>query len=120
MEKSSAKICATTVIFKTLPKVNNHQLDKNSPNLVTLVAWQTMGDSGFIFMDSVTTCDQDGFVAEGNLKIFIIFHISMGLKTMELTLGSRYIYIASYRQLAQCIYEQKNFLPLRNNTSPIL
>jgi hypothetical protein len=28
---------ATSIIFKKLPKVNNHLLDENSPNLVTLI-----------------------------------------------------------------------------------
>jgi hypothetical protein len=36
MEKSSPEMCATSVIFKPLTKVNNQPLGKNSPNLVTL------------------------------------------------------------------------------------
>jgi hypothetical protein len=31
-------MCATSVIFKPMPKVNNHPLGENSPNLVTLFA----------------------------------------------------------------------------------
>jgi hypothetical protein len=30
------EICATSVIFKKLPKVNNRPMSENSPNLVTL------------------------------------------------------------------------------------
>jgi hypothetical protein len=37
VEKSSPKICATSVIFKTLPKENNPPLGENSPKLVTLI-----------------------------------------------------------------------------------
>jgi hypothetical protein len=35
IEKGSAEMC--TFVFKPLPKVNNHPLFKNSPNLVTLL-----------------------------------------------------------------------------------
>jgi hypothetical protein len=35
-EKRSPKIRATSVIIKKLPKVNNHPIGENSPNLVTL------------------------------------------------------------------------------------
>jgi hypothetical protein len=38
VEKSSQKLCATSVIFKALPKVNNRPNGEISPNLVTLVA----------------------------------------------------------------------------------
>jgi hypothetical protein len=38
IEKRSLKICAISVIFITLAKVNNDPLGQNSPNLVTLVA----------------------------------------------------------------------------------
>jgi hypothetical protein len=34
--KSSAKLCSPFVIYKNLPKENNHPTGKNSPNLVTL------------------------------------------------------------------------------------
>jgi hypothetical protein len=40
VEKSSAKIWATSVIFEKLPKVNNHPKGENSPNLDTLPAVQ--------------------------------------------------------------------------------
>jgi hypothetical protein len=30
-------MCATSVIFKEMPKVNNHPTGENSPNLVTLL-----------------------------------------------------------------------------------
>jgi hypothetical protein len=36
--KSSQKIRATSILFKKLPKVNNHPIGENWPNLVTL-AW---------------------------------------------------------------------------------
>jgi hypothetical protein len=36
VEKSSPNISATSVIFKKLPKENNHKTGKNSPYLVTL------------------------------------------------------------------------------------
>jgi hypothetical protein len=36
--KSSPKICATSVIFKRMAKVNNRPSGENSPNLVTLLA----------------------------------------------------------------------------------
>jgi hypothetical protein len=35
-EDSSPKLCGISAIFKPLPKVNNHLLGENSPNLVTL------------------------------------------------------------------------------------
>jgi hypothetical protein len=35
--KSSLKLRAISVIFKKLPKVNNHPMGENSPNLVTLL-----------------------------------------------------------------------------------
>jgi hypothetical protein len=35
--KSSTNMWATSVIFKRLPKVNNHLLGENSPNLITLI-----------------------------------------------------------------------------------
>jgi hypothetical protein len=35
-KKSSQIMCATSVIFTKLPKVNNHPLGKFSPNLVIL------------------------------------------------------------------------------------
>jgi hypothetical protein len=37
MEKSSLKSYAISVIFKTLPEVNNIRMGENSPNLVTLL-----------------------------------------------------------------------------------
>jgi hypothetical protein len=37
VEKSSQKMRATFLVFKTLPKVNNHPMGENSPNLVTLL-----------------------------------------------------------------------------------
>jgi hypothetical protein len=36
VEKNSQKLCATSVIFKTLPKVSNLPNGEISPNLVTL------------------------------------------------------------------------------------
>jgi hypothetical protein len=33
------KICATSVIFEPLPKVNNRPIGETSPNLVTLLAF---------------------------------------------------------------------------------
>jgi hypothetical protein len=44
MEKSSPKICATSVNFKALPKVNNRPIVENSPNLVTL------GEGGIVLL----------------------------------------------------------------------
>jgi hypothetical protein len=38
MEKSSQKFPATSVIFKKLPKVNNHPKGENLPNLLTLLS----------------------------------------------------------------------------------
>jgi hypothetical protein len=35
-EKSSPKIWATSIFIKKLPKINNHPMGENSPNLVTL------------------------------------------------------------------------------------
>jgi hypothetical protein len=35
---------ATFVIFKKLPKANNHQMGENSPNLVTLMERQGPGN----------------------------------------------------------------------------
>jgi hypothetical protein len=37
-EKSSPKFWASIAIFKKIPKVHNHPMDENSPNLVTLAA----------------------------------------------------------------------------------
>jgi hypothetical protein len=37
VEKSSPNLCATSVIFETLPKVNSRPTGENSPNLVTLI-----------------------------------------------------------------------------------
>jgi hypothetical protein len=37
LEKSRQKFCATSVILKTLPKVEIRPKSKNSPNLVTLL-----------------------------------------------------------------------------------
>jgi hypothetical protein len=37
VEKSSLKICTTSVILKPLPKVNNRPIGENSPKLVTLL-----------------------------------------------------------------------------------
>jgi hypothetical protein len=37
VEKSSPSIWAISVIFKKLPKVNNHPIGDNSPNPVTLL-----------------------------------------------------------------------------------
>jgi hypothetical protein len=34
--KKKPKLLATSVIIEKLPKVNNHPLGENSPNLVTL------------------------------------------------------------------------------------
>jgi hypothetical protein len=36
--KSSQQFWATSVMFKELPKVNNHPIGQNSPNQVTLIA----------------------------------------------------------------------------------
>jgi hypothetical protein len=36
VEKDGPKICATSLIFKPLPKVKNRPIGENSPNLVTL------------------------------------------------------------------------------------
>jgi hypothetical protein len=41
VEKSSPIICATSVIFTKLPKVNSHPIGENSPNHVTLVDTKT-------------------------------------------------------------------------------
>jgi hypothetical protein len=41
MQQSSPEMRGTSVILKTLTKVNNHPLGENSPNLVTLpVRWE--------------------------------------------------------------------------------
>jgi hypothetical protein len=37
VEKVALKICATSVNFKTLSKVNNRPMGENAPNLVTLL-----------------------------------------------------------------------------------
>jgi hypothetical protein len=37
VEKSSPNIWSTPVIFKKLPKENNHPMGENSPNPVTLL-----------------------------------------------------------------------------------
>jgi hypothetical protein len=34
-------MCATLVLFKNLPNVNNHPMGENSPNLVTLTLQST-------------------------------------------------------------------------------
>jgi hypothetical protein len=36
-------VWATSVIFKKLPKINNHPMGKISPNLVTLDDWKSVG-----------------------------------------------------------------------------
>jgi hypothetical protein len=46
--KSSPKICATSVILKTLPIVNNPPIGENSPNQVTL----TGGSSKCLIVDN--------------------------------------------------------------------
>jgi hypothetical protein len=38
MGKSSLRICATYVVFKTLPKGNNPPIGENSPNMATLIS----------------------------------------------------------------------------------
>jgi hypothetical protein len=37
------KFCATSLIFKTIPKVNSYPIGENPPNLVTLVAGWALG-----------------------------------------------------------------------------
>jgi hypothetical protein len=41
-EKNQPKVWATYVNFKNLPKINNHPLGENSPNLVTLLGTQRL------------------------------------------------------------------------------
>jgi hypothetical protein len=40
VEKSSAKVWATSAIEKNLPNVNNHPTGEKPPNLVTLLEWR--------------------------------------------------------------------------------
>jgi hypothetical protein len=51
--KSSQKMQAISVVSIKVPKVTNHALGKNSPNLVTLkmcfVVWTTLESSTYIF-----------------------------------------------------------------------
>jgi hypothetical protein len=45
--KSSPVICASSLIFTKLPKVNSHPIGKNSPNLVTLIHSQCITNKVF-------------------------------------------------------------------------
>jgi hypothetical protein len=45
VEKGSPKMWAASEIFIKIPKVNNHPLGANSPNLVTLFATKTASSS---------------------------------------------------------------------------
>jgi hypothetical protein len=50
LEKSSLKMCATFVIFRTLPKVNNSPMGENSYNLVTLFPRKKWGEDFSVFL----------------------------------------------------------------------
>jgi hypothetical protein len=47
MEKSSPKMWPTFLNFQKQPKVNNHPLGENSPNLVTLIMKQAESKADF-------------------------------------------------------------------------
>jgi hypothetical protein len=57
---------ATSVIFKKLPKVNNHLLGENSPNLVTLIMVLNWAKAINDYLEVPTYFSQE--------KKFYIFH----------------------------------------------
>jgi hypothetical protein len=50
MEKRMAKMRTTFVIFRKLPKENNHPFGENSPNLVTLLPNKAFSQKTFFFI----------------------------------------------------------------------